>query len=214
MCRTLPSFDDPEAGGGGGARSGRAPPAGPRPRRFVREDSRTGLLADEDTGAVLKVSSPTWFGTGPRYAEPAWSRAAGKSWADHLVALDPGERERWAVRRQPGSEEERARWWWFLLVACRQRIPAGPDGERERWAKLTLWLIGKCRTAGVLDRTEAALQIAGGSLLPPDETVRMCLDAIPVWGGGRGGAGPHTHDPPPHHGGPNGAAAARPLTPP
>ncbi|MFD7493427.1 hypothetical protein ACFV8T_13555 [Streptomyces sp. NPDC059832] len=157
-----------------------AAPDGLGCRRFVREDSRTGLLADEDTGAVLKVSSPTWFGTGPRYAEPAWSRAAGKSWADHLVALDPGERERWAVRRQPGSEEERARWWWFLLVACRQRIPAGPDGERERWAKLTLWLIGKCRTAGVLDRTEAALQIAGGSLLPPDETVRMCLDAIPV----------------------------------
>ncbi|MET9659470.1 hypothetical protein [Streptomyces sp. NPDC006510] len=149
-------------------------------RRFVREDSRTGLLADENTGAVLKVSAPTWFGTGPRYAEPAWSREARKSWANHLVELDPGERERWAVRRQPESGEERARWWWCLLVACRQRVAAGPDGVRDRWAELTLWLIGKCRTAGVLNRAEAALQIAGGSLLPPDETIRVCLEAIPV----------------------------------
>ncbi|GAA1338118.1 hypothetical protein GCM10009647_080940 [Streptomyces sanglieri] len=149
-------------------------------RRFVREDSRTGLLADENTGAVLKVSAPTWFGTGPRHAEPAWSREAGKSWVNHLVALDPGEREQWAVRRQPESGAERARWWWFLLVACRQRVPEGPDGTQAPWTDLALWLVTKCRAAGVLDRTEAALQIAGHSLLPPDETVRMCLDAIPV----------------------------------
>ncbi|MFB6877770.1 hypothetical protein [Streptomyces sp. NPDC056323] len=36
------------------------------------------------------VSAPTWSGTGPRYAEPAWSREAGKSWVNDLVALDPG----------------------------------------------------------------------------------------------------------------------------
>ncbi|MFF3123837.1 hypothetical protein ACFVRD_16155 [Streptomyces sp. NPDC057908] len=149
-------------------------------RRFVREDSRVGLLVDEDTGAVLKISAPTWFGPGPRYEKPAWSRETGKGWVEHLMKLDRNERERWAVRRQPESEEEQARWWWFLLVACRQRIPQGSDEERCPWAELALWLVRKCETAGVLDRTETALQIADYSLLPPDETVRMCLDAIPV----------------------------------
>ncbi|MER5501750.1 MULTISPECIES: hypothetical protein [unclassified Streptomyces] len=149
-------------------------------RRFVREDSRVGLLVDEGTGAVLKISTPAWFGTGPRYAAPAWSREAGRSWVEHLVGLDPDGRERWAARRGPGAAEECARWWWFLLDSCLRRTPEGPDRVGSPWAGLALWLVGKCRTAGVLDRAEAALEVAGRALLPPDETVRACLDAMPV----------------------------------
>ncbi|MFF3780355.1 hypothetical protein [Streptomyces sp. NPDC001933] len=37
---------------------------------------------------------------------------------------DPGEREQWAVRRQPGSGAERARWWWFLLVGRSRQAKA------------------------------------------------------------------------------------------
>ncbi|MFH9237854.1 hypothetical protein ACH4KO_21385 [Streptomyces anulatus] len=153
-------------------------------RRLVRADSRVGVLADEATGQVLQMTAPAWFAPGPRGEPAPWSRNAGRDRVRHLAGLGAPEREAWARRRQPEAAGEAARWWWSLWVACRQRIPAegersaGPD--RSAWEQAALWLLGKCETAGVLDRAEAVCEIARYGLLAPDAAVRACLEAIPV----------------------------------
>ncbi|MFD9500787.1 hypothetical protein [Streptomyces sp. NPDC060035] len=149
-------------------------------RRYVRVDSGVGLLVDEEDGTVLKLSAPTSFGPGPRSERARWSQETLRDQVVHLAGLGQDARERWAVRRSPEPAAERAHWWWFLWVACRRRIPGGTDQERARWAGLGLWLLRECEAAGAVDRTEALLQTARYALLPPDETVRVCLDAIPV----------------------------------
>ncbi|WP_329211805.1 hypothetical protein OG257_27620 [Streptomyces sp. NBC_00683] len=149
-------------------------------RRFVREDSGVGLLVDEEDGAVLKLSAPAWFGPGPRSERAPWSPETLRDRVAHLAGLDPDARERWAVRRCPEQPEERAAWWWFLWVASGRRDAGGTDEERARRAGLGLWLLRKCEAAGAVGRAESLLQLARSGLLPPDETVRACLDGIPV----------------------------------
>ncbi|MGX5390638.1 hypothetical protein ACWLMY_02055 [Streptomyces anulatus] len=153
-------------------------------RRLVRADSRVGVLVDETTGQVLQMTAPAWFAPGPRGEPAPWSRNAGRDRVRHLAGLGAPEREAWARRRQPEESGEAARWWWSLWVACGQRMPA--EGERSAgldrsaWLEAALWLLGKCETAGVLDRTEAVCEIARYGLLAPDAAVRACLEAIPV----------------------------------
>ncbi|WP_405472067.1 hypothetical protein [Streptomyces anulatus] len=153
-------------------------------RRLVRADSRVGVLADEATGQVLQMTAPAWFAPGPRGEPAPWPRNAGRDRVRHLAGLGVPEREAWARRRQPEESGEAARWWWSLWVACGQHIPA--EGERNAglgrsdWQEAALWLLGKCETAGVLDRAEAVCEIARYGLLAPDAAVRACLEAIPV----------------------------------
>lgn len=149
-------------------------------RRFVREDSGVGLLVDEEDGAVLKLSAPAWFGPGPRSERARWSPQTLRNWVAHLAGLDQDERERWAVRRCPEQPEESAAWWWFLWLASGRRDAGGTDEERARRAGLGLWLLRECEAAGAVGRAEALLQMARSGLLPPDETVRACLDGIRV----------------------------------
>ncbi|MEU2070593.1 hypothetical protein [Streptomyces anulatus] len=153
-------------------------------RRLVRADSRVGVLADETTGQVLQLTSPAWFAPGPRGEPSPWSRDAERDRVRHLAGLGAPEREAWARRRQPEESGEAARWWWSLWVACGQRIPAegerGAGLDRSAWQEAALWLLGKCETAGVLDRAEALCEIARYGLLAPDAAVRACLEAIPV----------------------------------
>ncbi|MGW4835073.1 hypothetical protein [Streptomyces globisporus] len=153
-------------------------------RRFVRADSRVGVLVDEESGQVLAMTVPAWFAPGPRGEPSPWSREAGRDRVRHLVGLGAPEREAWARRRQPDEADEAARWWWFLWVACRQLLP--DEGERRfghdrsAWEGLALWLLGACEAAAVLDRTDAVCEIVRYGLLGPDTAVRACLDAIPV----------------------------------
>ncbi|MCX4484170.1 hypothetical protein OG890_09425 [Streptomyces anulatus] len=153
-------------------------------RRLVRADSRVGVLADEATGQVLQMTAPAWFAPGPRGEPAPWPRNTGRDRVRHLAGLGVPEREAWARRRQPEESGEAARWWWSLWVACGQHIPA--EGERSAgldrsaWQEAALWLLGKCETAGVLDRAEAVCEIARYGLLAPDAAVRACLEAIPV----------------------------------
>ncbi|MGQ4732418.1 hypothetical protein ACUN3E_32800 [Streptomyces sp. Ju416(a)] len=153
-------------------------------RRFVRADSRVGVLVDEENGQVLAMTAPAWFAPGPRGEPSPWSRESGRDRIRHLVGLGAPEREAWARRRQPDEADEAARWWWFLWVACRQLLP--DEGERRfghgrsAWEVLALWLLGSCEAAGVLDRTDAVCEIVRYGLLEPDTAVRASLDAIPV----------------------------------
>ncbi|MDQ0796748.1 hypothetical protein [Streptomyces sp. B1I3] len=147
-------------------------------RRFVRVDSRVGLLVDEEDGAVLKATAPSWFLPGPRSERATWSREAARSRTEHLAGLDRDARERWVVRRRPEEPAERARWWWSLWSACCTGITGRVGAERAVWAELGRWLLEGCEAAGALDRTDMLLQLASHALLPPDETVRMCLDGI------------------------------------
>ncbi|MFE5958668.1 hypothetical protein ACF1BA_04405 [Streptomyces rubiginosohelvolus] len=153
-------------------------------RRFVRADSRVGVLADEESGQVLAMTSPAWFAPGPRGEPTPRSREAGRDRVRHLVGLGAAEREDWARRRQPGEADEAARWWWFLWVACRQLLPDKGERrfghDRSVWEVLGLWLLGSCEAAGVLDRTDAVCEIVRYGLLEPDTAVRACLDAVPV----------------------------------
>ncbi|GGP41712.1 hypothetical protein GCM10010231_10850 [Streptomyces sindenensis] len=152
-------------------------------RRFVRADSRVGVLVDEGSGQVLALTAPAWFAPGPRGERSPWSREAGRDRVRHLVGLGAAEREAWA-RRQPDEADEAARRWWFLWVACRPLLP--DEGkrrfghDRSVWEVLALWLLGACESAGVLDRTDAVCEIVRYGLLEPDAAVRACLDAVPV----------------------------------
>ncbi|WP_408991688.1 hypothetical protein [Streptomyces sp. 1268] len=152
-------------------------------RRFVRADSRVGVLVDEENGQVLAMTAPAWFAPGPRGEPSPWSRESGRDRIRHLVGLGAPEREAWA-RRQPDEADEAARWWWFLWVACRQLLPDEGQRrfghERSAWEELALWLLGACEAAGVLDRTDAVCEIVRYGLLEPDTAVRASLDAIPV----------------------------------
>ncbi|MFJ7328507.1 hypothetical protein ACIQVN_20025 [Streptomyces cyaneofuscatus] len=159
-------------------------PDGTGCRRFVRADSRVGVLVDEESGEVLQLTAPAWFAPGPRGEPSPWSREAVRDRVRHLIGLGEPEREAWARRRQPEAADEAARWWWSLWVGCRQRIPIGAvrshDPDRVAVREAGLWLLGKCEAAGVLDRTDAVSELARYELLEPDATVRACLDAIAV----------------------------------
>ncbi|MGC5532033.1 hypothetical protein [Streptomyces sp. SR-10] len=75
-------------------------------RRFVRADSRVGVLVDEESGQVLQLTAPAWFAPGPRGEPSPWSRDAGRDRVRHLAGLGAPEREAWARRRQPEESGE------------------------------------------------------------------------------------------------------------
>ncbi len=72
-------------------------------RRFVRADSRVGVLVDEESGQVLALTAPAWFAPGPRGEPSPWPREAGRDRVRHLAGLGAAEREAWARRRQRGQ---------------------------------------------------------------------------------------------------------------
>ncbi|WP_237302605.1 hypothetical protein [Streptomyces sp. S063] len=153
-------------------------------RRFVRADSRVGVLVDEESGQVLALTAPAWFAPGPRGEPSPWPREAGRDRVRHLAGLGAAEREAWARRRQPDEADAAARWWWFLWTSCRQLLPG--EGaqrfghDRSVWQELGLWLLDACELVGVLDRTDAVCETVRYGLLEPDAAVRACLDAVPV----------------------------------